>query len=200
MLWAAYADALGFISELVDERGVRRRTRGATLDHLMPWVRRVGGRGGVDVELPAGCWSDDTQLRMAVSRAVTSNGFDVESFARIELPVWPSYALGGGRASKAAAQSLAKPDSLWYANTYDGWTDAGGNGAAMRIQPHVWASRNLGDGFQADVFANAVCTHGHPRAIAGALFHAATLAHCLRVGRPPLLGNAGRSSPTCRVP
>lgn len=187
MLWAAYGDALGFISELADERALKRRTRGAPLDHPMAWTRRVGGRFGVDVELPAGCWSDDTQLRLATSRAIGPNGFDVESFAKVELPVWPSYALGGGRASKAAAQNLGKADTLWYANTFPGWTDAGGNGAAMRVQPHVWASKDLAHDFAFDVIVNAACTHGHPRAIAGALFHAGTLAHCMRLGRLPSL-------------
>ena len=185
MLWAAYGDALGFISELADAKWVKRRTRGAPLDHLMPWTRRVGGRGGVEVELPAGCWSDDTQLRTAVCRSISPNGFDVESFARVELPVWPSYALGGGRASKAAAANLTKADALWYANEFQGWTDAGGNGAAMRIQPHVWASTDLETDFIVDVFTNSICTHGHPRAIVGALFQAVALAHCLRTGATP---------------
>ena len=185
VLWAAYADALGFISELVAEKALKRRTKGAELDHLMAWTRRVGGRGGVDVELPAGCWSDDTQLRMAVSRAIGCHGFDVDMFARIELPIWLSYALGGGRASKAAAASLGKPKALWYANTFRGWADAGGNGAAMRIQPHVWASPDLDGDYMPDVIADSVCTHGHPRAIVGACFHAATLADCLRDGTVP---------------
>ena len=185
MLWAAYADALGFISELVDHKGLKRRTKGTELDRLMEWRRRVGGRGGVDVVLPAGCWSDDTQLRMAVSRTITHHGFDIETFSRIELPVWPAYALGGGRASKAAAKNLGKPGALWYANTFPGWSNAGGNGAAMRIQPHVWSSRNLTDDYLLDVIVDSVCTHGHPRAIVGACFHASTLAHCLRVGTVP---------------
>jgi ADP-ribosylglycohydrolase len=98
MMWAAYGDALGFISELADEKGLKRRTRGEPLNRTMPWRRRVGGRSGVEVELPAGCWSDDTQLRLAVARSIGPGGFDVESFARIELSVWPAYALGGGRA------------------------------------------------------------------------------------------------------
>ena len=185
MLWAAYGDALGFISELVDRKGLERRTQGAPLDHLMDWRRRVGGRIGVDVLLPAGCWSDDTQLRMAVSRSVTCHGFDVETFARVELPVWLSYALGGGRASKAAAKNLGKPRTLWYANTFRGWANAGGNGAAMRIQPHVWASRDLDGDYMLDVITDSVCTHGHPRAIIGACFHAATLAHCVATGTVP---------------
>ena len=185
MLWAAYGDALGFISELVDQKGLEQRTHGAPLDHLMEWRRRVGGRSGVDVLLPAGCWSDDTQLRMAVSRSISGHGFDVETFARIELPVWLSYALGGGRTSKAAARNLGKPRTLWYANTFPGWTNAGGNGAAMRIQPHVWASRDLADDYMLDVITDSVCTHGHPRAIVGACFHAATLAYCLGTGAVP---------------
>ena len=138
-----------------------------------------------NVELPAGCWSDDTQLRMAVSRAIGCHGFDVEAFARVEVPIWRSYALGGGRATKAAAANLGKPKSLWYANTFRGWIDAGGNGAAMRVQPHVWASSDLDGGYMLDVITDSVCTHGHPRAIVGACFHAATLAHCLRDGAVP---------------
>lgn len=184
-LWAAYGDALGFISELAPEKMLKRRTGGAALDRLMAWERRVGGRGGVAVRLPAGCWSDDTQLRMAVSRAISHRGFDVESFARVELPVWPSYELGGGRASKAAAKRLGKPNSLWYANTFPRWAEAGGNGAAMRIQPHVWSSPELNGEYLGDVIVDSICTHGHLRAIVGACFHAATLAYCLQTGAIP---------------
>lgn len=184
VLWAAYGDALGFISELVSAKGLRQRTDGAPLDRLMAWKRRIGGRAGVQVRLPSGSWSDDTQFRMAVSRAISHRGFDVESFARVELTVWPSYALGGGRASKAAAKNLGKPAALWYANTFPRWFEAGGNGAAMRIQPHVWAAPDLND-YMVDVITDSVCTHGHLRAIVGACFHAATLAYCLDHGTVP---------------
>ena len=105
----------------------------------------------------------------------------------MELPVWPSYALGGGRASKAAAKNLATHSTLWYANTFSGCYDAGGNGAAMRIQPHVWASPDLEEAYLLDVITDSICTHSHHRAIIGACFHASTLAHCLRTGSPPTL-------------
>ena len=187
MLWAAYADALGFVSELVDQKGLKRRIGAQSVEQLMSWNRRVGGRNGVIVPLPAGCWSDDTQLRMAVSRSINRHGFDVETFAHIELPVWPSYALGGGRASKAAAKNLANPKTLWYANTFRGWCEAGGNGAAMRIQPHVWSSLDLEGDYMLDVIKDSICTHGHPRAIVGACFHASTLAHCIRTGTAPTM-------------
>lgn len=191
MLWAAYGDALGFISELAGQRLLRHRTDGAALDRLMSWERRVGGRSGVDVRLPLGCWSDDTQLRLAVSRSINDRGFDTETFANVELPVWPSYALGGGRASKAAARNLANPRVPWYANTVDGWTEAGGNGAAMRIQPHVWASAQLSDrAYLIPTIEDTICTHGHPRALVGACFHAELLAYCIAFGDAPSLYTA----------
>lgn len=188
-VWAAWADALGFISELTDERGLQRRLgkNGSSLVVPVEWRRRVGGKFGAEAVLPAGCYSDDTQLRLAVGRAVTGGGFDVEAFARVELPVWPSYALGGGHASKAGAKNLAKPDAAWFANFYEGWTNSGGNGAAMRIQPHVWSATDpagLGPHL-VDVVADAVTTHGHPRALFGAVLHAAALGDVLSTGTVP---------------
>ncbi|RFZ61411.1 ADP-ribosylglycohydrolase [Mycobacterium marinum] len=188
-LWAAWADSLGFISELTDERGLLRRLgeNGPDLSRPVAWRRRVGGRYGVEIDLPAGCYSDDTQLRLAVGRAITDAGFDVEAFARVELPVWPSYALGGGRSSKAAAANMAKPNTAWFANFYSGWTDAGGNGAAMRIQPHIWsAARPSGMGEHLlGVFTDAVTTHAHPRALFGAILHATALGETLASGAVP---------------
>ncbi|MEP6297743.1 MAG: hypothetical protein ABJ382_10470, partial [Ilumatobacter sp.] len=52
--WAAFGDAMGFISELTDERGLRRRTEGRALTTTMPWKRRIGGRSGVQAQLPSG--------------------------------------------------------------------------------------------------------------------------------------------------
>jgi len=186
-LWAAWGDALGFITELTDEAGMRRRLGGQPLREPVPWTRRVGGKFGVDVILPAGCYSDDTQLRLATGRAVHNQGLDVEAFAQNETPVWPAYALGGGRASKAAAVSLAKPGTPWFGNTFDGWLDAGGNGVAMRIQPHVWAASRPGSvgPHLLDVLINGVTTHAHPRALVGAVLHAVGLGVSLETGRVP---------------
>ncbi|APH45468.1 hypothetical protein BMW26_11275 [Microbacterium sp. 1.5R] len=186
MLWAAWADALGFISELTSPENFRRRTGGRDLTFPMAWSRIIGGRMGVRVNLPEGCYSDDTQLRLSTSRAISNHGFDVEAFARVELPVWSSYALGGGRASKAAATAMAKQQANWAANFFDGWERAGGNGAAMRIQPHVYAAANLrSDAYLDDVIRNTIVTHGHPRAIVGAVFHAVSLGFALDHGVVP---------------
>ncbi|APR34327.1 ADP-ribosylglycohydrolase family protein [Paraburkholderia sp. SOS3] len=185
-LWAAYGDALGFMTELADRSLVRRRTGVDTVMNLRPWKRRIGGRFGIEAPLPVGAYSDDTQLRLATARAIQGDGhFDVEAFSKVELPVWLSYALGAGRATTTAASNLARRDTQWFANFYEekglSYVTSGGNGAAMRIQPHVWASRSplVPSSYLAEVVKNAICTHGHPRAVAGAVFHAACLGRAM---------------------
>ena len=147
-LWAAAGDALGWITELSrGEAGVSRRTGVEFVTHPIDWSRNIGGRAGVVVEIPAGSYSDDTQLRLAVCRSIRGDGqFDAEPFAKIELPVWTSYALGAGRGTKAAASNLTKRSVNWFSNFFEAkdqrYVRSGGNGAAMRIQPHVWAARS----------------------------------------------------------
>jgi ADP-ribosylglycohydrolase len=187
MLWSAYGDAAGFITELASQDMVRRRVGETRVTRLVPWTRRVGGKFGIDIPLPSGCYSDDTQLRLATSRAIRGDGtFDVEVFAKVELPVWRVYALGGGTSTKAAAQALAKPNTQWCTNffqtNYVRYTDGGGNGAAMRIQPHVWSApeaRSKSDILR-DIVRNTIATHGHMRAIIGATFHGLCLLHAIR--------------------
>ena len=186
-LWSAYGDALGWISELTDHAGLNRRTSNARLDKPIEWRRRIGGRGGVTVVLPRGCYSDDSQLRLATGRAIGPLGFDVESFAKVELPVWLSYALGGGKSTSAAASNLARRRVPWFANAFKGWTESGGNGAAMRIQPHIWAAGDPADPmtFLPDVIRNSICTHSHPKGLLGASLHALALAHTMAKGQYP---------------
>jgi ADP-ribosylglycohydrolase len=191
-LWAAYGDALGFMTELADTAGIRRRGIQLPVREPKAWKRRIGGRFGPTVELPAGCLSDDTQLRLAVCRSIRGDGkFDVEIFAKVELPVWASYALGAGRGSQEAAAHLRKRNVSWATNFFDGkrisYTDAGGNGAAMRVQPHIWAaSKNARtEHWMTDVIVDSVCTHGHMRGILGAAFHAGCLRYALINGQPP---------------
>ncbi len=189
-LWAAAGDALGWITELSrGESGVEYRAGVPTVTEPIPWQRLIGGRSGPRVELPAGTYSDDTQLRLAVSRSIRGNGiFDVEAFAKVELTVWPTYALGGGLGTKAAAVSLSRRGVNWFSNFFDGsqkYINGGGNGAAMRIQPHVWASTGESDELILNVLRNALVTHGHPHGFCGAVFHALALAHTLKNGAIP---------------
>ncbi|MFD3897125.1 ADP-ribosylglycohydrolase family protein [Streptomyces cellulosae] len=190
--WAAYGDALGFITELTDTAGVRRRIGQDEVTTTVPWKRRIGGRYGRDMPLPAGAYSDDTQLRLATSRAIRGDGeFDAEAFAKIEVVAWQAYALGAGRGTKAAATGLMRVEAKWSQNIFATkaarYVDIGGNGAAMRIQPHVWSARDLAnwDNITRDVVRNAVSTHGHPRGILGAVLHAVLLAHTLDTNEIP---------------
>jgi len=191
-LWAAWGDALGFICELTDAEGVRRRVGRWPVEETAPWRRRIGGRAGPTIELPAGCLSDDTQLRLAVCRSIRSGvGFDPQLFAGVELTVWPSYALGAGRGSKVAAANLLRRDASWSTNFFDApravYINGGGNGAAMRIQPHVWSAPTDApvQELLTAVVCDSVCTHGHMRGILGAAHHALTLRRALRDGYPP---------------
>lgn len=189
-LWAAAGDAIGWISELTDESGLKRRINDTYLLKPVSWNRKIGGYSGVTVNLPAGTYSDDTQLRLAVSRSIKSNGeFDTESFAKIELPVWLSYALGAGRATKLAATNLMRKDTNWFSNFYKvngiDYTNSGGNGTAMRIQPHVWSCKNISERkYVASVIKDSLVTHGHLLAVCGALLHADTLQYALIHGKP----------------
>jgi len=184
-LWAAYGDIVGFPSELISEGDFIKRNSIRSIDGPIEWSRRVGGIFGPDIVFPIGSYSDDTQLRLSTCRAIRGDGFfDVESFAKIELPVWLNYALGAGRGSKAAAANLALKDSTWYKNFFTtantNYCNGGGNGAVMRIQPHVWALHNHGlAAVLPDVIRNTICTHGHPRAIIGSAIHAAFLLQTL---------------------
>lgn len=192
VLWAAYGDALGFMSEMVDRAGLVQRTGLDTVKDTIPWLYRAGGRYGIPVKLPAGTYSDDTQLRLSTSRALSTGGrFDVDSFSKVELPVFLSYGLGAGKGTKASAANLAKDNVSWFANFYsssDGsYIDGGGNGAAMRIQPHVWAAAQQPNHREVtlNVVRNSICTHGHPRALVGALLHAYQLLRALTTTSVP---------------
>jgi ADP-ribosylglycohydrolase len=154
------------------------------------WQRLIAGRNGPKVALPAGTYSDDTQLRLAVSRSIRGNGvFDVETFAKIELPVWPTYALGAGLGTKAAALNLSRRGVNWFSNFYvkgaQSYIQSGGNGAAMRIQPHVWSSKGDDQEMLLNVFRDAITTHGHPHGFCGAVFHALVLKETLQEGSIP---------------
>lgn len=191
-VWAAWGDAVGFPSELVDGSRLEARTGVTRLRSTRPWHRRVGGAFGPEVDFPPGAYSDDTQLRLAVARAIGPDGrFDVEGFSKVELPVFLSYGLGVGRGTKAACRSLTKTSAKWSSNFFEergaSYIDGGGNGAAMRIQPHIWCamSRWDFDSWAIDVVRNSVVTHGHPRGFVGALFHAALLALAIEDRKVP---------------
>lgn len=195
-LWAAAGDALGWMTELSrGASGVEHRTGSRQVSEPVPWKRLIGGRSGVTVDLPAGTYSDDTQLRLCVSRAIRANGsFDVEAFAKVEVTTWQGYCLGAGIGSKAAAMNLSRRGVNWFSNFFSTdrqkYVTAGGNGAAMRIQPHVWSARGSVDELVLRVMRDAVVTHGHPHGFCGAIFHALCLWETLTKREIPSIQHA----------
>lgn len=103
---------------------------------------------------------------------------------------FPGRATARG-ATAAAAANLSQKSGDWLSNFYTAsgnrYQDAGGNGPAMRIQPHVWAAPDLSTPavYLRDVIRNTVSTHGHPMAMVGAALHAVTLARALETGHIP---------------
>jgi ADP-ribosylglycohydrolase/catechol 2,3-dioxygenase-like lactoylglutathione lyase family enzyme len=179
----AIGDALGWP---VEPRGNRV---GGTKDlrpelALTSWARREGGRHAPHEEsMPAGMYSDDTQLMLAVARSLRHEDW-WQHLTRVELPWWQQYELGGGGAMRRAAQSWAKRKAPWDPGGAKGYWDAGGNGAAMRVLAHCAAG---GDDFaevRDRVLADGAATHGSPVALVGAQAYAYSLWLSLRRKEP----------------
>lgn len=84
---------------------------------------------------------------------------------------------GAGATVTAAAKSASKSRADWRRNFFTftrgrrslDYRGAGANGAAMRVAPIALANLHSPDRLVVEVWRNAIVTHGHPRAILGAL-------------------------------
>lgn len=172
ILGAAIGDALGWPHEM--------RPRGKGVGHSEPleyrdWIKRGGGQyQPYEERIDAGSYSDDTQLILAVARCLTDAGAPWwERLALQELPFWTLYERGGGGATKRAATSWMNGNAPWQGKPDDvrRYFEAGGNGVAMRILPHciAFANSESFDPVARNILADGVATHGHPRALVGAL-------------------------------
>ncbi len=178
-LWgAAVGDAMGWPYEARANplKGDGPQKRGLGLEApFKAWVKRSGGRFRPHQEaIASGEYSDDTQLLIAVARARTSSTEWWKRLAEAEFPLWTVYERGGGGATLRATKSLLKGDLPWEARaaaTVDKYFQAGGNGVAMRIAPHCLAHADATEfyGLAQDIMSDGVLTHGHPRALVGAL-------------------------------
>ncbi|WP_159436476.1 ADP-ribosylglycohydrolase family protein [Pseudovibrio sp. Tun.PSC04-5.I4] len=80
---------------------------------------------------------------------------------------------------KQQQPNLSKRGVNWFSNFFatdrQRYTMAGGNGAAMRVQPHVWSAKGTLDEMILRVMRDSIVTHGHPHGFCGAVFHALCL-------------------------
>ena len=175
MLFSAIGDALGWPTEFLDPSGNRKPPFEVPLRDFVPWRKLVGGKWwGYEEKISPGAYSDDTQLALAVARCITDTGmFEPERFAYEELPLWLHYERGGGKSVKTAARKLIGKNADWLRNFYKqnelDYRSAGANGAAMRNLPIALVGVNDESRIIKDSFLNAIITHGHPRAIIGAI-------------------------------
>lgn len=178
LLGASIGDALGWPNEQ-NSNNIKKNTviKGQFID----WKRKTGGRYWPSEEtIGAGEYSDDTQLLIATLRSLLKGNQWSRYFRQAELPAWLVYERGGGGATKRAANCWLKEYSPWDSkyNSDKNISDyfmAGGNGVVMRIMPHVFGNEDNDDIIMKQVLLNGMYTHGHPRALVGALLYACAL-------------------------
>ena len=86
---SAAADSLGWVTEFMRSPSALQRKLGVSeLTDYVAWRKMVGGRFNTYIDyIGAGEYSDDTQLTLAVARAVAADGsVDQTYFAKEELP------------------------------------------------------------------------------------------------------------------
>ena len=188
---AAIGDALGWMTEFEKSRDSLHKKFGTDyIDSFYDWEKTVGGRfhGYVD-KLNAGSYSDDTQLLLSVARSIKSDGFvDQQYFAKKELPEWLLYSRGAGRTIKNAARKIERKSAKWNKNFFTfkagkttiDYRESGANGAAMRVLPIALANFGEPDKIKEEIFGNSIITHGHPRAILGAMLYGYSIDTILR--------------------
>lgn len=178
MLATAIGDALGWPNE---PRSKNRTKKPKVVDHFVEWTRSSNNPRWHDEKILPGEYSDDTQLTLSVARGIITGNWE-NFFAEKELPFWLNYERGGGGALLKAAKSCKNGLLLWQSQYNRDYFNAGGNGAVMRILPHVIASAKTADTtkLMLDVIKDTLITHGHPRAFLGATCYAYALDYLLR--------------------
>lgn len=175
LIGAAIGDALGWPNEQNSKNISKNKN---SIRTYVEWNRRAGGRYWPHEEkICVGEYSDDTQLIIATARSLLRGRQWSNFFRQAELPAWLKYERGGGGATKRAAQKWADNISPWDEKSNSpleikDYFMAGGNGVAMRIIPHIFKNEENIEKIMAQVVLNGMYTHGHPRALIGAMLYA----------------------------
>jgi ADP-ribosylglycohydrolase len=187
MLCSTVGDALGWPTEFLHPNGNHNPPFELPVHEFVQWKKLVGGKWwGYEQKIAPGEYSDDTQLMLAIARSITEEGrFEPERFAYEELPLWLQYERGGGKSVKTAARKLIGKNADWLRNFYKqgelAYTSAGANGAAMRNLPIALVNVGNESRIIKDSFFNAIITHGHPRAILGAVLFGLAVNYTLTI-------------------
>ena len=136
------------------EPGIRDRARGTLLglavgDALGAAVefqppgtfeKVVGHHGGAPWGIPAGAWTDDTSMALALADSVAKAGWDLDDQMRRYVRWWRDGAYSvidrcfdiGGTTASALTQFIRRPDARSAASTSE---RSAGNGCIMRLAP-----------------------------------------------------------------
>lgn len=178
MLATAIGDALGWPNE---PRSRNRIKKPKVTNYFVEWTRSSKFPRWHDEKIFPGEYSDDTQLTLSVARSLIAGNWE-KFFSDKELPFWLNYERGGGGALLKAARSYQNGRALWHSNYARDYFNAGGNGATMRILPHVIVAAQTPNttALLVEVIKDSIITHGHPRAILGATCYAYALDYLLK--------------------
>ncbi|CAL9630167.1 hypothetical protein SUDANB99_06009 (plasmid) [Streptomyces sp. enrichment culture] len=177
MLGAAVGDALGWPQE--QRSGILGGQKSRSIPPSMAfrsWARWGGPQySKYEDKVAAGSYSDDTQLILATARACLHGDEWLAWLRDVELPAWPLYQRGGGKAVLAACRAWKQGTPPWQGpqSKARSYFSAGANGVAMRIAPHALAT--IDDESPSNligrVLNDGILTHGHMRALLGAVVY-----------------------------
>ncbi len=185
LLGLAIGDALGYPVEFLNRSELRKKFGPRGVTDFVPSARH-----------PAGTYSDDTQMTLAVARALLASRpddlDDVMRHVRDEFCAWadsPDNDRAPGQTCMDGARQL-KAGVHWFSS---GDPYSKGNGAAMRAAAiglvYSKAPRRLVEVSR----AVAICTHAHPTGVSSAIAAAAAVAYAVEGGAPAgLLGHLQR--------
>lgn len=178
MIATAIGDALGWPNEIRSKNKSKDAGGG---DNFVAWIRRNNKPCYHDEKILPGEYSDDTQLTLSVARSIIVGNWE-KFFSQKELVFWLKYERGGGKALLNAAKLYKDGVLPWQSKWAPDYFNAGGNGAVMRILPHVISQDKISSStdLMSDIVKNSILTHGHPRAILGATCYAFALDYLLK--------------------
>lgn len=172
----AVGDALGFPVEFIGSEEIRRRygPHGVT-DFVPPRTH------------PLGSYTDDTQMSLAVARALLHSGRgsvdEVLSAIAAELARWaqsPENDRAPGSTTMSACRRLAA-GRTWRES---GVSESKGCGSTIRTAPVGLYYLRDRDRLIEIAGQSSIITHGHPSAVAGAIANALAVALAV-LGTPP---------------
>lgn len=170
LLGLAVGDALGFPVEGFSLGSIRGKYGPAGVQDF------VAGRGG-----PPGSYSDDTQLSLAVARALLAAGRrSIEEFKEVicrEFVAWyrSPERRGAGLTTLAACANLAR-GVPW---SESGIRESKGCGAAMRVAPIGLYCYRDPEQLRHLAELSALVTHAHPTGVAAAVVNAYAVARAV---------------------